>query len=219
MNIARLKVLGSNYIGLFGITNDKLCFVPESIEERAVKTIENTLNVKTKQVSIYSSALLAVFAKMNNKHVYLPSFASQKEIEQIEKEIKVKIIKTQNALGNLIELNDAGAIISKTLPKKATEEIKKSGLNVLQTNVAGIEVTGSGIVATNKGFLINPRATKEEALLVEKTLGVKGGSSTANTGDALVRNSILANVHGFLIGETTTPHEINRIEEALEGQA
>jgi translation initiation factor 6 len=217
MEIARIRLLGSTYVGLFGITNDKLAFVPPSIEDRALKTVEQTLNVKAVKANIYGSSLLAVFSKMNNKHIYLPSYVHPKELEIIEKEIKARVIPTENALGNLIELNDNGAIISKTLSKKVADEIKKSGLEVAQTNIAKTDIVGSSIAATNKGFVVNPNVAKEEAALLEKVFGVKGGSSTANMGDSFIRNSIIANTNGIIMGENTTPHEINRIEEALMG--
>lgn len=215
MEITKTKILGSNYVGLFGICNDTICFLPEQTDKKTEDTIAKTLDVKTIKISLYQSSLLAVFAKINNKYAYIPSFASPKEIEKIEKEIKTKIINTENALGNLIEINDTGAIISKTMNKKTVEEIKKSGLQTEQTNIGKTEVVGSAIIATKKAFLINPNATNEEINKVQKTLGVKGGSSTANFGDPFVRNSILANTKGIVIGEATTPHEINRIEEAL----
>lgn len=211
-------MLGSSYTGLFGVTNDKLCFLPPSIEEKAAKAIEETLDVKVVKTNIYGSALLAVFSKMNNKNIFVPSFISPKELEVIEKEISVKIIPTEHALGNMIEVNDNGAIISKTINKKVAEEIKKTGLTVAQMNIAKTDIIGSCIVATSRGFLVNPNISREDALVLEETFKVKGGSSTANTGDMFVRNSILANSKGIVMGENTSPHEINRIEEALEGQ-
>lgn len=210
--------MGSNYVGLFTITNDSLCFVPSSIEERAQKEIEKILEVKTVKATIYGSSLLAVFAKMNNKHVFLPAFAKSTEIEAIEKEIKVKLIPTENALGNMMEVNDNGAIVSKTIQRNAIDEIRKTGLKLTQVNIAQTDVVGSCVVATSRGFLANPNITPEDAKDLEETLGVKGGSSTANTGDMFVRNSVLANKTGIILGESTTPYEINRIEEALEGQ-
>lgn len=215
MNIIKTRILGSNYVGLFGICNDSLCFLPEQIDKKTEEQIAKTLDVKTARISLYGSALLAAFAKMNNKYAYLPKFASAREVETIEKEIKARIIPTENALGNLIELNDSGAIISKALDKKAVEEIKKTGLNTEQTNIGKTEVVGSALIATKKAFLINPNATTEEVSKIQKTLGVKGGSSTANFGDLFVRNSAFANTKGIILGETTSPHEMNRIEEAL----
>jgi len=208
--------MGSIYTGLFGITNDKICFLPSSVDEKSEKLVAETLDVKIVKASIYTSPLLAVFAKMNNKYAYLPNFASAKEIEIIEKEIKVKVLNTEQTIGNLIELNDTAAIVSKTLAQKTIKELEKTGLTVFQTNIGKTEITGSSIVTTNKGFLVNPYVTKEEAIKLQEVLKVKGGSSTANTGDYLVRNSILANTKGMVLGEQTTPFEINKIEEALE---
>jgi len=219
MNIIRTRILGSHYVGLFGICNDSICFLPPSIEEKALKSIETTLEVKAIKASIYGSSLLAVFAKMNNKHAFIPSYASEKEIETIEKEIKVKIINTEQALGNMFEPNDNGAMVSKDLQKRAVDEIKNTGLQVTQMNIGKTDVVGSCIVSTSRGFLVNPNITKEEAEILQNTFKIKGGSSTANTGDTFVRNSVFANAKGIIMGENTTPYEINRIEEALEGTA
>ncbi len=216
MNGAKTKILGSNYIGLFSLTNDNLCFVPESIDERAQKTIEKTLEVKTVRTNLYGSELLSVFAKMNNKFCILPNFAGSKEIEKIEREIKVKIVKTEQAIGNLIEINDHGAIISKTAQQNLVEELKKENLLIAQINLANTDAIGSALLSTNKGFVISPNATVEEIETIEKTLRVKGGSSTANTGDSLIRNSVIANSKGFVAGENSTGFELNRIDEALE---
>ncbi|MDD3083598.1 MAG: translation initiation factor IF-6 [Candidatus ainarchaeum sp.] len=215
MQLKRIKILGSNYIGLFAIANDKLCFVPNSIEEKIEKEIERILNVKTIKTSIYDSALIAVFAKMNNKEIILPNFVTNREINEIEKEIKVRLIETEHALGNLIEINDKNAIISKTLNENDIKQLKKTKLKILQTNLAKTDAIGSSIIITNKAFLISPNATKEEVKKVQDSLNIKGGASTANTGDSFIRNSIIANKNGILVGEQTTGHEMNRIEEVL----
>lgn len=152
---------------------------------------------------------------MNNKEIIVPSFITNKEINEIEKEIKIRIIETENALGNLMEINDNNAIISKTLNKNVYDQIKKTGLGILQTNLARTDAIGSSIVITNKAFLINPNATSEEIKIVQQSINIKGGSSTANTGDAFIRNSVIANSKGILVGEKTTGHEMSRIEEAL----
>jgi translation initiation factor 6 len=216
MNIVRTRIMGSIYTGLFGITNDNVCFLSASTDIKSEKIFQETLDVKIVKTNIYSSPLLAVFAKMNNKYAYLPSFAGAREIETIEKEIKVKILSSEQAIGNLIEVNDKAAVVSNTLNEKAAKEIESTGLKIVKSNIGKSEVTGSCLVATSKGFLANPFIGKEEILKIQEAFGVKGGSSTANTGDYLVRNSILANSKGMVLGEQTTPFEINKIEEALE---
>lgn len=217
MRIKRINIMGSNYIGLFGITNDTLCFLPNNIDDDSKKNIEDTLDVKAVTTNLYESSLLSVFAKMNNKKVFLPNYALSKEIETIEKEIKIKIIDTQSALGNLIELNDYKSIISESLEKSQIKEIQKEGIETLVTNIANTNAIGSAIVLTNKNFIINPNSKAEEIKKIQEFLKMQGGASTANTGDAFIRNSILANKTGFVVGEATTGHEINRIDEALEG--
>jgi len=217
MKVSKTRILGSSYVGLFAITNDSLCIVARGTDAKTKKGIEEAMDVKIIEAGIYDSNLIAVFAKMNNKEAYLPSYALSHEIETIEREIKVKIINTEQALGNLIELNDNFAIISETLKQNAVSQLKSSGLAILQQNIAKTDAIGSSILLLNKSFLVSPNATKEEVKNIQDTLNIRGGASTANTGDSFVRNSVLANKTGFIVGDQTTGHELNRIEEALEG--
>jgi translation initiation factor 6 len=217
MKMLRTRILGSSYVGLFCITNDTLCFVPKGIEERAFKEIEKTLDVKVVKVNLYDSSLLAVFGKMNNSHMFLPSHLKSKEIEAIEKEIKVKLINTESALGNLIAVNDNGAVVSNILSDEIVDEIAKSGIEIAHTNIAQTDVVGSSLLATSTGFVMNPNASEEEIKKVQQALNVKGGFSTANTGDVFISNSVIANKNGAITGDLTTGHELNRIDEALEG--
>jgi translation initiation factor 6 len=219
MNIKKIKLLGSNYVGLFSITNDKLCFVPKTIEDKTAKIMETVLDAKIVKASIYNSSLLAVFSRMNNKEIFLPSYTEPSEIEEIEKEIKVRIIQTEHALGNLLEINDTHALLSKTLNAQDVKQIKESDLNTLQMNLAKTDAIGSSILLTNNSFLISSNASMEEVKKIQQELNISGGASTANTGDAFIRNSVIANKTGVLVGERTTGHEIARIDEALDVQS
>ncbi|MBT4870123.1 MAG: translation initiation factor IF-6 [Candidatus Diapherotrites archaeon] len=217
MKVSKTRILGSSYVGLFGLTNNELCIVARGTDAKVKKDIEEVLDVKTIEAGIYDSNLLAVFAKMNNKEVYLPSYALGREIEAIEKEIKVKIIQTEQALGNLLEVNDTHAVVSKTLQAQSIEALQSNGLKILQENIAQTDAIGSSLLLLNNSFVINPNATEEEVKKIQETLNIRGGSATANTGDSFVRNSVIANEKGFIVGDQTTGHELNRIEEALEG--
>ena len=217
MKVSKTRILGSSYVGLFAITNNKLCITARGTDPKTKKGIEEALDVKVVEAGLYDSNLLAVFAKMNNKSAYVPSYALGREVEAIEKEIKVTVVQTEQALGNLIEVNDTYAIVSNTLKQNAIDSIKDSGLEILQQNIAETDAIGSSLLLLNNSFVVNPNASEEEVKNIQETLNIKGGASTANTGDAFVRNSVLANEIGFVVGDQTTGHELNRIEEALEG--
>ena len=217
MKVSKTRILGSSYVGLFAITNNKLCITARGTAPKTKKGIEEALDVKVVEAGIYDSNLLAVFAKMNNKSAYVPSYALDREVEEIEKEIKVHVVQTEQALGNLSEVNDTYAIVSNTLKQNAVNSFKESGLEILQQNIAKTDAIGSSLLLLNNSFLISPNATEEEVKKIQETLNIKGGASTANTGDSFVRNSVLANEVGFVVGDQTTGHELNRIEEALEG--
>jgi len=119
--------LGSSYAGLFGVCNDSLCFLPEQIDKKNRTAYWENPRRKNRAGIDLRQFALAVFAKMNNKQMYLPSFVSSRELEVIEREIKAKVLSSESAFGNLAELNDAGAVVSSVLEKKAVDELKKVG--------------------------------------------------------------------------------------------
>ncbi len=215
MKFNRMNVLGSSYVGLFLVTNDKYCVAPLQLTKIAEKEIEKTLDVKVLKTSIYETSLIAVFSKMNNKKIFLPNNVLPREVETIEKDLKVKILNTKKSLGNLVALNDYGAIVSPELDDESIKKIEEEGLTTEKMSVANTPVVGSSILSTNNGFVMNPNASEEEVKKVKDTLNVNGGFSTANVGDSFIRNSAIANKNGLLAGELTTGHELNRIEEAL----
>jgi translation initiation factor 6 len=216
MNMARVNVFGSPFVGIYSVCNESLCFLPQGVDQKTKEAYEKALDVKAVEVSLYGSPLLGVFSKMNNRCIYLPSLVSSHEVELIEREIKVKILNTHLALGNLVELNDSVAIVSPLIEKRVID-VLSSDLKVLTQKIGGVEATGSSIILTNNGFLISARASMEEIRNISEITKLKGGSSTANRGDSMIRNSMIANSKGFVAGAETTGFELAHIEDALYG--
>ncbi len=77
------------------------------------------------------------------------------------------------------------------------------------------DIIGSMCIATNKGFLLNMHAKKEDFEFVKEHLKVDGDIGTVNFGSPFVKSGIIANSKGVLVGDQTTGPEISRIDEAL----
>jgi len=71
-------------------------------------------------------------------------------------------------------------------------------------------------VATNDGVLCHPKATEDELTLLDDHLGVHADVGTVNYGAPLVGSGLLANDHGYVVGEDTTGPELTRIEQTLD---
>ena len=62
MKVSKTRILGSSYVGLFGIANNTLCIVARGTDKKVKSDIEEALDVKTIEAGIYDSNLIAVFA-------------------------------------------------------------------------------------------------------------------------------------------------------------
>jgi translation initiation factor 6 len=78
-----------------------------------------------------------------------------------------------------------------------------------------LELWGAGLVLTNRGFIATPRLSDEVFERLCQLTGMNGALSSANYGDAWIGNSVLANDHGAIAGENTSPAELLHMDEGL----
>ena len=64
-------------------------------------------------------------------------------------------------------------------------------------------------------MLCHPDATDEKLDFLEELLGVPADIGTINYGGPLVGSGLVANDHGYVVGQDTTGPELGRIESAL----
>lgn len=219
MKINRKNIKGSPFIGVFGLTTERIGLFPR-MEKKERKKIEDFLEVEVIETMIGNSNLIGVLAAGNKKGFVVGEIVEGNELKALkEKGVKVKVVPGLNALGNLIALNDYGGIMSRLIPKETAREIKNFfRIPFIETGIANTEVVGSCIACTNKGFIVNPGVTKKEMNAVKKVLRVKGNASTVNYGDPFASNGVIANSKAAFIGEQTSGHEIIRIDEGLSGE-
>ncbi|MCK5594541.1 MAG: translation initiation factor IF-6, partial [Candidatus Aenigmarchaeota archaeon] len=126
------------------------------------------------------------------------------------------VIGTNNtALGNLIIANDKAAVISTLLEEHKDEISEALKVPVIVSDLMDLSIVGSICISTNKGFLMNMHAEKEDFELVEKNIKVDGDIGTVNFGGPFVRTGLIANSKGYIVGNQTTGPEVARIDEAL----
>ncbi len=219
MKIELGTVRETPFVGIFTIATEKFVLVPKTISTKEEKTITNLFDVEIIKASIANSGLLGVLSAGNSKGIIAGSVVEEKEEKEIEQAgIKIKKIENMSAVGNLIALNDSKGVCSAAFSKKQQKEIEKfSGIKLKEATVAGSDLVGAGIVATNKGFVLNKMATDEEGKIIEKHFGIQGAKGTANAGDCFVGNSLIANSQAAFAGRNTTGFELARIDEGLRG--
>lgn len=219
-NVIQLITYNKNpNIGVIGKSNDKFAFVPVICPPSFASAVSDTLGVEVHRINICGTFLIGAMLAMNNRGAVLSGHAYKEEINEMKKlDINVGVVKEKfTALGNLVLLNDNGAIASKLFGKK-TIAIMKDVLDceVEVRDIGGFRAVGSAGVATNKGALVHPMVSEEELRWVENILKVDVDIGTVNRGVGFVRTGIIANKNGALVGNETTGPEIARIEDSLD---
>ena len=92
---------------------------------------------------------------VNNHGLLLPQTAYPDEIEFLEKTtgLNVEVLETKhNALGNMMSVNDKGAIVSPLIEKENLKKIEQVlDVEVIQRRVAGYNQVGAMVRANSEG--------------------------------------------------------------------
>ncbi len=213
-----LNYYGNNNIGLFCCCNDKYIFVPEDSEEKFCKALEEELKAEIIKTRVYDTNFLGIFIALNNNGMVLPSCIDEEELRVFKKlDMNVEIIHDKhNALGNLILVNDKGAIVSPLISRRNIKKIEDAlDCEVHVLNIEEFKIIGSCGIANNKGCIINPNIKEEYVKEIESVLKVRVDYGTVNRGVGFVKSGALTNNKGLIVGEETTGVEIVRLEEVL----
>ena len=221
MDIVKTTVLGNSSLGIFALSTENFTIVPQGTKENRIELIQNTLKTKIIQTTITNSILVGTFIVGNSNTLLIPQNVSENEKQKIVDVLgdDVEIIEVDSkytALGNLIVMNDKGAIISDMFEKVARTQIQNS-LNVEVTvgSMLGSPLIGSIAMSTNKGALVHPLLSEEEISEISSILKVRTDVCTINRGIPYPRVGILSNSKGAVIGSDSTGPESMRIFEVL----
>ncbi|MHA1687680.1 MAG: translation initiation factor IF-6 [Candidatus Heimdallarchaeaceae archaeon] len=221
MEIIKSSILGNSSLGLYAFATDSYAIVPFGVKEEVKQTMQDILKVKPVELVISGSILVGVLACGNSNTILVPSNIYQKEIDIIQSNLDsnieiVEIKSKYTALGNLILINDKGALISDKFEKEVKYQLKDNlDVEVEVGEILGSPLVGTMAMCTNKGALTHPLTSEEERDALRSLLGVKIDLCTVNRGVPYPRVGIVANSKGVIIGKETTGPESMRIFEIL----
>lgn len=221
MAISLLGLLGSASIGVYSLTTDRMAIVPLQVSERKVRKFEECLGVKVIKTTIGKSVLIGALASANSNGIALPHYVAEDEIRLIKSvlpDINTAILETRRtAYGNLVLVNDKGAIADPRLNEKDVANVSDAlGVEVVLGEIAGLPYVGSLATATNKGVLAHPLLKEEEMQTLKEVLKVPVDVGTINLGIPHVGTGLIANSQGAVAGFVTTGPELFIIGQALD---
>ena len=216
MRIEQSDLLGTAFLGVFAATNDKVTFLPPNTGEDFVTLAEDVLKTEAVIASVANSSLLGVMTGMNSRCIALPQTVYADEREKFGCCLGTAVLDGFTAVGNMMTANDNGAVLTPLVGEAQAKSIAEAfGVRVERAQVAGLDTPGSCVVATNRGFLSNPNTTKQELKSLQALFGVGGEIGSLNYGSPFVKGCILANSNGAIVGTTSTPFELGRVDDAL----
>lgn len=221
MPIQRTRIHGNDYVGAWSVATDGFFIAGNDVKSRTEEIAREALGVDVVRASVGGSALIGIYVAANSNGVLLPNLSERRELEHLSHElqgIQVEMLDTDlNALKNNILANDKIAIINPNFSRVEERRISDVlGVETVRLGIAGFHTVGANNILTNKGFVLNNRASDEEKDRIEGILGMKVEQSTANTGSVSIGLCVVANSKGMIAGEATTGYELARIAESLE---
>ncbi|MEM3737045.1 MAG: translation initiation factor IF-6 [Candidatus Bathyarchaeia archaeon] len=221
MTIHRFEILGSPNLGIYALATDTYALVPTGVSEGKLAKIRKVLGVDVCQIDVGESKLNGVLAAGNTHGIALPYYSSEEEVRLLKRELRdinvERLAGKKTALGNLILLNDKGAVVDPSFqPSEMRALADIFDVEVHPAEIAHLPYVGSFAAATNRGALLHPHAEEEEKALITEVLKVPVDVGTVNGGVPYVASGILVNVRGALVGSTTTGPEILIISNIFE---
>ena len=208
--IIKSEFNGSPHIGVFCLLNDHVAFVPYSTSPKFEHLLKSEFGVSVVRTALAGTSLLGIFACINNSKIIVSDIIEKEEIKVLEEYVPevVQLSERYTALGNLISLNDHGAVCSRYIT--SVEEIPAKRIRV-----ADSDLIGSAIYSNNHGFLAHRDASQKELEEIHSVLKVKGDIGTLNFGDPLVKSGIIGNKRGVIVGKNTSGPEMQRVDEVF----
>jgi translation initiation factor 6 len=217
--VLRAAFAGSSYIGVFSRATDDCLLVRRDADADLVESFADELGVPAVQTTVGGSATVGALATGNTNGILVSSRATDREIDRIADATDLPVGELPgrvNAAGNVVCCNDHGAYVHPDLSRKAVQAVQDTlDVPVERGDLAGVRTVGTAAVATNRGVLCHPKSTDEELDFLEELLDVPADLGTINYGGPLVGSGLVANEHGFVVGEDTSGPELGRIENAL----
>ncbi|NOY12111.1 MAG: translation initiation factor IF-6 [Archaeoglobi archaeon] len=207
---------GNPLVGLYVRASEDLAVIGVR-DEKVEGLIAEELEVEVTRTTICGSELVGVMMAMNSKGAVVSKNILRKELEALERKVDVLVLDTEiTCMGNVIALNDRGAIVHPELDQRLMDRISDFlDVEVVQGTIGGIKTVGMSAVVTNRGALVNPNANDWEMKRIEEVLGVEPVKGTVNFGSEMVGTGVVANSKGYVAGRDTTGFELGVIEEAL----
>lgn len=210
--IERYNYEGDPNIGFAATVTPEYAIYPPEFSRK------DFFDAESVETFVTRTRLPGLFTAGNSNCILVPEGMTDRELDKMEDSgIEFEIIEARrNAFGNMILVNDSGAIISPKLEDVKGEISEALEVPVEVGTIAGIPNPGVAAAANNKGAVLHREATEEDAELVAKVLDVEEVDvGSINMGSPYIGSGLVCDDENVLVGEDSTGPEIGRIDRTL----
>jgi len=219
LDIIKYDVYRGPNLGIYTKVNDDFVFVPNGFAKTKAQNLAKYLETEYLFTSVANTRLIGPLMVVNNHGILLPKTSYEFEYENLKKStgLNVEVLDSKfTALGNLICVNDKGAIVSPIISKQNLKKIEDAlDVEVIQKRVAGYHQVGAMVVATSQGGIIHPETDDNDIKSISSVLGVNLEPATINGGSPFVASGMLANNNSIVVGKLTNGPEIMMLTRAF----
>ncbi len=214
--LRKLDFAGNPYLGVFCAANNSVIVASPHIPTKALRMAEDSLGVAIVRTTLGGSTVVGSLIAMNSRGALVTRFAEGDEVSQLREVDVYRLNHRLNAVGNNVLVNDRGGLCHPDYGREVIREMEDVfGVPVERATLGGMKTVGSAAVVNNRGAICHPHSREQELRLVQEMMKVVPMIATANYGTPQLGACVVANDSGALIGNTTTPIEVGRIEEGL----
>jgi translation initiation factor 6 len=218
--VLRTAFVGSPYVGVFARATDHVLVLRHDASDDQVDALADELDVPVVATTIGGSDTVGSLVAGNSNGLVVTGRLTDRERDRLAAAVDGPVGELpgrRNAAGNVVLANDTGAYVHPEFSDDAVDIVNEAlDVPVARGELGGVRTVGTAAVATNDGVLCHPKATEEELAFLDDHLGVHADVGTVNYGAGLVGSGLLANDHGYVVGEDTTGPELTRIEQTLD---
>jgi translation initiation factor 6 len=192
-------------------------FHPIELEPTSIEILDATLDLERCPISIGGSNLVGALLAGNTKGMAVADIVTDRDVDILTSYGDVVVMEGGvNTAGNLMVVNEHGAVVSPSIPRNGLEILADVlNVDVAATTIAGQDVVGSLSLCNAQGVLLHPDVTAEEVEVIQSVLDVAPMVGTVAFGSPYIGAGACASDTGAVAGQATTGPELNRLEDAL----
>ena len=213
--VYRATIRKSSFIGIYVALFDDRAIVPPIAPRGFLKRLDRYLRVSPITTTIGGISSVGSMVAMNRRGIILPKTVEEDELSAISPANFEALVVDSKLLawGNLLVVNNKGALISNMVPRNVAKQISDFlDVECVPFNLRGFRTIGSFFAVSDNLGLVSPLIDSDGLELARSVLKVRFSPTTVNDGEMLVKLGVLLNDKGLVVGQDTTGVELMAIQ-------